>query len=118
MKSLFPELFELEANKCYNIRARFSLNTGQGPKWIWHWSNMGVADRLSAQITVLEGLLQHVQLSNKEDRWKWEGDTSGIFTATSMQLILENLFFNPYGRKTLWNNLLPQRLTVSFGEFY
>ncbi|KAJ9558935.1 hypothetical protein OSB04_013549 [Centaurea solstitialis] len=81
LKNLFPELFALESDKTCSIGSRFLHSNSDGATWTWSWVNTIEAERLADKVEDLENLLKDVVLRNGVDKWYWEGDSNGEYTA-------------------------------------
>ncbi|KAJ9553756.1 hypothetical protein OSB04_017801 [Centaurea solstitialis] len=110
LKSIFPDLFELESNKFCTIASRAMRNDNGSLSWVWSWSNVGEASSFSSQVTALENLIQHVNLDDDEDTWRWEGDPSGSFSVNSFRSIIDLLSIPSNSNRRFWNKWLPPRV--------
>ena len=80
LKDVFPDLYALECDKSCKIASRALINSANGIMWNWSWYSLDERLRLSSRIKELEEVLSHVNLSDSEDKWLWEGDISGCFS--------------------------------------
>ena len=55
-------------------------------------------------------MLCNVSLSDSEDSWRWEGDSSGKFSVKSLRTIIENVSNSPFAGIPFWNKWLPPRV--------
>ncbi|KAJ9555276.1 hypothetical protein OSB04_009890 [Centaurea solstitialis] len=62
------------------------------------------------RIEELGNMIRLATLSDKEDKWNWEGDDSGVFSVKSLRLFLDNVLNSPFAGFRCWNNWLPPKV--------
>ncbi|KAJ0806197.1 putative RNA-directed DNA polymerase [Helianthus annuus] len=82
LKDILPCLFRLEVVKCCSVSDRLA----GGGSWLWKHEPDLAAE--VAELAILSGMLSSVSLSSGRDKWKWLGDSTGLFSVKSVKELL------------------------------
>ncbi|XP_071739017.1 uncharacterized protein [Rutidosis leptorrhynchoides] len=102
----------LETNKDASIAGRITHSNGSSfGNWCWTRPPTG---RATNEITELNNIVSSVTLSDKQDSWKYNLDSTGMFTTKSLTLLINSLRFgsNALSLSIPRNKLLPQKVYI------
>ncbi|XP_071689274.1 uncharacterized protein [Rutidosis leptorrhynchoides] len=102
----------LETNKDASIAERITHRNGLS-YGNWSWTR-DPTSRATNEITELNSIVSSVSLSDKQHSWKYNLDSTGIFTTKSLASLINSLRFgnNALSLSTPRNKLLPQKVYI------
>nr|XP_043616196.1 uncharacterized protein LOC122588125 [Erigeron canadensis] len=108
---LFPDLFKLESYKGCLVKDRCT-GGGEFSQWEWSWIRPPSTPMEIQQLLTMLTKIQNVTLSNQDDSWRWNADSSSCFTVKSMRIRLQNASYGPTHWVFPWNKFAPHKVNV------
>ncbi|XP_071739542.1 uncharacterized protein [Rutidosis leptorrhynchoides] len=110
--TLFHRIYMLEINKDASIAERITHSNGSSlGNWCWTRPPSG---RAINEITELNNIVSSVTLCDKQDSWKYNLDSTGMFTTKSLALLINTLKLggNALSLSIPRNKFLPQKVYI------
>ncbi|XP_022019235.1 uncharacterized protein LOC110919270 [Helianthus annuus] len=82
LKDLFPCLFRLEIVKDCSVMDRLA----DGGTWLWRFDPDSTSEM--QELSSLSGMLSSFSIGSGRDKWKWLGDSTGLFSVKSAKDLL------------------------------
>lgn len=89
LKEVCPRLFNLERYKRCKVFERL-IRLEEGFKKVWNWKRRAMSDEEHGELSVLDRLLDGVELSDSLDRWVWMGEGNGKFSVGAVRCLINN----------------------------
>ena len=105
LKSLFPRLFHLAANKDSSVRENWQNG------WNLAWVRTSFSGYNASQLVILQNLISSIILNDLEDTWIWS--LGGIsFTVRSARCQIDRESLPDQGHSTRWNQIIPKKVNI------